>query len=84
MNVQRAEQFGEYRIYKIDSNPPEYVIASEGCGWLPGIYADRDTALFACGYVHGGEKSGPLEMFRSRAKAITMEDFPKYGFDKQQ
>lgn len=62
----RAELVGPFRLYPPPDDPdqvPGWAV-SWGGAWLPGRYADRDAALFACGYVLGGESRGDLEAIR--------------------
>jgi hypothetical protein len=52
-----GEQLGPFTIYGPDGIRTGWVISLAGA-WVPGVFADRDTALLACGYILGGEQHG--------------------------
>jgi hypothetical protein len=68
-----AEPVGLARLYAPGEEsaegtgiPPSWAVAAAWYGWLPGLFASRDAALLAYGYVLGGEGAGPLEELRDR------------------
>jgi hypothetical protein len=70
------EEVGAFRLYHHTAGGG-YQLAWSGA-WLPGVYACRDAALFACGYVLGGEAKGYLDALWARAdgegREITIAD----------
>lgn len=53
------ESFGPFTIYPPDGIRTGWVITYRDSA-VPGVYADRDTARFVCGYIFGGEQYGPV------------------------
>lgn len=53
------ESFGPFVLYPPDGIRTGWIITYRNSA-VPGMYADRDTARFVCGYVLGGEQYGPV------------------------
>jgi hypothetical protein len=63
VTVPVQEQIGPFTIYGPDPQAAQlegFTISFRGRP-VPGVYADRDAAIFACGYVLGGEQYGPTD-----------------------
>lgn len=56
-----------------------WALAASWYGWLPGVFATREAALLAYGYVLGGERAGHLEDLRDEVPR--REDRPIEVYD---
>jgi hypothetical protein len=70
-----VEKLGEFELHVTDDG--QFGIGYRRV-WLPGVYADRDTALMVCGYVLGGERLNSLEVVVAQTdRPVTLDGFLK-------
>lgn len=81
-----VEAFGFARLYPpaqtsaLPGQVPAYSVAASWYGWLPGVYATREAAVMAYGYVLGGETPRRLEDLRDQVlggegRPVEVRDF---------